>query len=235
MTTLEVRIAAAGYGPATVLRDIEFDVPESGRLVILGANGAGKTSILRTISGLCRVEGSLQWDGLELVGRAPFRIAQAGIAHVPQGRGTFPDLTVRENLMVGGSTRGHRAASSDADRWMDRFPRLGERSDRAAAGLSGGEQQLLAIARAMMSAPRLLLLDEPSLGLAPKITTELFATLDELCTESGAAMLLVEQNAEMALGIAEDALVIESGRISVRGAAAELRENDDVRRAYLGV
>jgi len=235
MSLLSVDIAAAGYGPATVLRDIAFDVPAGGRTVILGANGAGKTTVLRTISGLCDVTGSIRLGGDELVGLPPYRVAAAGIAHVPQGRGTFGDLTVRENLLVGGATRPHRTAAMDADRWMDRFPRLAERSGRPASGLSGGEQQLLAIARALMSAPRLLLLDEPSLGLAPKITTDLFATLDELCAETGTAMLLVEQNAQLALGIADHALVIESGRITMRGPATELRDNDDVRRAYLGV
>ncbi|MDN4474663.1 ABC transporter ATP-binding protein [Demequina sp. SYSU T00192] len=235
MSLLTVEIAAAGYGPATVLHEVGFEVATGGRLVVLGANGAGKTTLLRTISGLTTVDGSIRLDGTELVGLAPHRIAGAGIAHVPQGRGTFGDLTVRENLLVGGATRPGRAAAADADRWMERFPRLGERAARPAAGLSGGEQQLLAIARALMSTPRLLLLDEPSLGLAPKVTSELFSTLDELCGETGTAMLLVEQNAELALGIAETALVIESGRITVRGSAAELRDNDDVRRAYLGV
>ncbi|WP_084103398.1 ABC transporter ATP-binding protein [Demequina sp. NBRC 110056] len=235
MSRLAVEISEAGYGPVTVLRDVELEVPEGGRLVILGANGAGKTSILRTISGLCRVSGSIRWGDAELVGAPPYRVAAAGIAHVPQGRGTFGDLTVRENLLVGGATRQRRTALADADRWLERFPRLGERASRAASGLSGGEQQLLAIARALMSAPRLLLLDEPSLGLAPKITVELFATLDELCAETGTAMLLVEQNAELALGIAEQAVILESGRITIRGPAAELRDNDDVRRAYLGV
>ncbi|WP_430644993.1 ABC transporter ATP-binding protein [Agromyces sp. GXS1127] len=235
MSLLTVDVDAAGYGPATVLRDMRFGVPAGGRLVVLGANGAGKTTVLRTISGLCRAEGSIRLDGTELVGMPTHRIAGAGLAHVPQGRGTFGDLTVRENLLVGGSTRPRRSVAADADRWMERFPRLGERSARPASGLSGGEQQLLAIARALMSAPRVLLLDEPSLGLAPKVTTDLFATLDELGRETGTAMLLVEQNAEVALGIAEDALVIESGRITVRGSAAELRDNDDVRRAYLGV
>ncbi|MEG3616549.1 ABC transporter ATP-binding protein [Isoptericola haloaureus] len=235
MSALTVEIEAAGYGPATVLRDVRFEVPDGGRLVVLGANGAGKTTVLRTISGLCDAVGSVRLGETELLGLPPYRVAGAGIAHVPQGRGTFGDLTVRENLLVGGATRPRREAVAAADRWMERFPRLGERSGRPASGLSGGEQQLLAIARAFMSAPRMLLLDEPSLGLAPKITTDLFATLDELGRETGTAMLLVEQNAEVALGIAEDAVVISSGRITVRGRADELRDNDDVRRAYLGV
>lgn len=235
MSLLHVDIASAGYGPVTVLHDIAFEVQASGRLVALGANGAGKTTVLRTISGLTQAQGSITLDGVELVGLTPHRIAAAGVSHVPQGRGTFGDLTVKENLLIGGNRRPWRTVLAEADAWMERFPRLGERSSRPASGLSGGEQQLLAIARALMAAPRLLLLDEPSLGLAPKITTDLFATLDELGRESDTAMLLVEQNAQVALGIAEDALVIESGRITVRGPAADLRDNDDVRRAYLGV
>ncbi|MDN4482218.1 ABC transporter ATP-binding protein [Demequina lignilytica] len=235
MSLLTAQIASAGYGRATVLHDVDLEVPAEGRLAVLGANGAGKTTVLRTLSGLTRVEGSIRLDGRELVGLSPYRIAAAGVAHVPQGRGTFGDLTVRENLLVGGATRPSRAARAEADRWMERFPRLGERATRPASGLSGGEQQLLAIARALMSAPRLLLLDEPSLGLAPKITAELFATLDALCRETGTAMLLVEQNAQAALGIAEHAVVIESGQITLRGPAAELRDDDEVRRAYLGV
>ncbi|MFF2631643.1 ABC transporter ATP-binding protein [Microbacterium sp. NPDC058021] len=235
MSVLTVDVTASGYGPVTILRDLAFEVGDAGRLVILGANGAGKTTTLRTISGMCRTEGSIRFGGRDITGWAPHRIAAAGIAHVPQGRGTFAELTVRENLLAGGITRPRREAAAEADRWLERFPRLAERSARPASGLSGGEQQLLAIARAFMSAPRLVLLDEPSLGLAPKITAELFATLDDLARERGTAMLVVEQNAQLALGIAETALVIESGRVTVRGTAADLRDNDDVRRAYLGV
>ncbi|MFC8680402.1 ABC transporter ATP-binding protein [Microbacterium ureisolvens] len=235
MTLLSVEIAAAGYGAVTVLRDIVFEIPQGGRLVVLGANGAGKTTTLRSISGMCRVAGSIRFDGVEISGMPPHRVAGTGIAHVPQGRGTFGDLTVRENLLVGGTSRPAREAAREAARWLERFPRLAERSGRPASGLSGGEQQLLAIARAYMAAPRLVLLDEPSLGLAPKITQELFATLDEIGQETGTAMLLVEQNAELALGIAEEAIVIESGSVTVRGAAAELRDQDEVRRAYLGM
>ncbi|MGY1550601.1 ABC transporter ATP-binding protein [Microbacterium sp. A588] len=235
MSLLSVEIDTAGYGPVTILRDIRFEVPDGGRLVILGANGAGKTTTLRTLSGMCRMEGSIRFDGRELAGLPPYRVAAAGIAHVPQGRGTFGDLTVRENLLAGATMRRARDAAADADRWLDRFPRLGERSARPASGLSGGEQQLLAIARAFMADPRLVLLDEPSLGLAPKITTELFATLDELSHERGTALLVVEQNAKLALEIAEEALVIESGEVTLRGAASDLQNDDNVRRAYLGV
>lgn len=234
MTLLSVDIGEAGYGPVTILRDVGFDLAEGGRLVILGANGAGKTTTLRTVSGMCRLSGSIRLGGRELAGLPPHRIAAAGVAHVPQGRGTFGDLTVRENLLAGGTMRSRKDAAADADRWLQRFPRLAERSSRPASGLSGGEQQLLAIARAFMSDPRVVLLDEPSLGLAPLITAEVFATLDEIGRERGTALLVVEQNAQLALGIAEDAIVIENGGITLRGAAAELRDNDDVRRAYLG-
>jgi len=235
MSLLSIDVASAGYGPVTVLRDVALEIAAGGRLVVLGANGAGKTTLLRTISGLCRVEGSIRLDGRELTGMPTHRVAASGIAHVPQGRGTFGDLTVRENLLAGGSTRPRREAAADAAQWLERFPRLAERASRPASGLSGGEQQLLAIARAFMARPRVVLLDEPSLGLAPKITDEVFATLDEIGRETGTAMLVVEQNAELALGIAEEAVVIESGTITVRGSATELRDNDDVRRAYLGV
>ncbi|WP_460772823.1 ABC transporter ATP-binding protein [Microbacterium sp. GXF7504] len=235
MSMLSVEIAEAGYGPVTVLRDVAFEIPEGGRLVILGANGAGKTTTLRTLSGMCRVTGSIRLDGTEITGTPPHRIAAAGIAHVPQGRGTFGDLTVRENLLAGGTMRPRRTVAEEATVWLERFPRLAERANRPASGLSGGEQQLLAIARAFMSAPRVVLLDEPSLGLAPKITAELFATLDGIGRERGTTLLVVEQNAQLALDIAEDALVMENGRITLRGTAAQLRDDDEVRRAYLGV
>ncbi|MCT9819721.1 ABC transporter ATP-binding protein [Microbacterium sp. W1N] len=232
---LRVDLRTAGYGAVPVLHDIAFDLDEGRRLVILGANGAGKTTTLRALTGLCAATGSIRLGGVELRGLPAHRIARHGIAHVPQGRGTVPDLTVRENLLLGGTRRPAREASADADFWMQRFPRLGERAGRPASGLSGGEQQLLAIARAFMAAPRLVLLDEPSLGLAPKVTAEVFAAIDELGRTRGTALLIVEQNAALALGIADTALVLESGRIVTRGEAADLQGDDDVRRAYLGM
>ncbi|WES63188.1 ABC transporter ATP-binding protein [Microbacter sp. GSS18] len=235
MTLLSVELESAGYGRVTVLRDVGFDVAEGGRLVILGGNGAGKTTTLRAISGLCQARGHVRLDGRELMGLATHRIAQAGIAHVPQGRGTIKDLSVRENLLVGATTRTRAEAAEDLERWIERFPRLGERIDQNAAALSGGEQQMLAIARAFMSRPRVVLLDEPSLGLAPKITAEMFASLDEVCRETGVAMVVVEQNADLALDVADDAMVLESGAIVAAGPAELMRGNDDVRRAYLGV
>lgn len=232
---LQVDLASAGYGAVPVLHEIAFEIEEGRRLVILGANGAGKTTTLRALTGLCRSHGRIRFAGAQLQGLPAHRIARRGIAHVPQGRGTVPDLTVRENLLLGGTLRPGRQAAADADYWIERFPRLGERAGRAASGLSGGEQQLLAIARAFMARPRLVLLDEPSLGLAPKVTAEVFAAIDELARQRGTALLIVEQNATLALGIADTALVLESGRIVTRGAAADLQGDDEVRRAYLGV
>ncbi|RLK46705.1 ABC transporter ATP-binding protein [Microbacterium telephonicum] len=232
---LQVDLRSAGYGAVPVLHDIAFDLDEGRRLVILGANGAGKTTTLRALTGLCAAQGSIRFAGAPLQGLPAHRIARHGIAHVPQGRGTVPDLTVRENLLLGGTLRSPREAAADVGFWMDRFPRLGERAARPASGLSGGEQQLLAIARAFMARPRLVLLDEPSLGLAPKVTAEVFAAIDELGRARGTALLIVEQNAALALAIADTALVLESGRIVTRGAAADLQGDDDLRRAYLGV
>lgn len=235
MSELDVHIQRAGYGRATVLHDISFRVQTGKRFVILGGNGAGKTTTLRAITGGCEAVGEITVDGVPLMGRATNRIAAAGIAHVPQGRGTFGELTVRENLLIGAITRSKRDAMRDADTWMQRFPRLGERASRPAAGLSGGEQQMLAIARAFMSAPSVVLLDEPSLGLSPKLTTDTFDVLDALARETGVSLVIVEQNAELALGIADDGLVIASGRVAAHGTAADLRDDDEVRRAYLGV
>ncbi|QKJ20722.1 ABC transporter ATP-binding protein [Microbacterium hominis] len=234
MSLLTVDLAHAGYGAVPVLHDVAFEVPEGGRLVILGANGAGKTTTLRALTGLCTAVGSIHVAGAEIRGLATHRIARRGVAHVPQGRGTVPDLTVRENLLLGGITRPPREVAGDVDFWMERFPRLGERAARPASGLSGGEQQLLAIARAFMARPRIVLLDEPSLGLAPLVTAEVFAAVDELARDRGTALLIVEQNARLALDIADEALVLENGRIVTRGTAAALRDDADVRRAYLG-
>ena len=174
-------------------------------------------------------------DGTELVGKRPEQMAKLGIAHVPQGRGTFPELTVDENLEVGAYVRKDRSAiRSDADRWYTMFPRLAERRSQLAGSLSGGEQQMLAVARALMSRPRLLLLDEPSLGLAPLIIQDLFVKFDELNEQEGVTMFIVEQNANLALDIADRAYVLEAGRIVLSGTAADLRADDGVRRAYLG-
>ena len=232
---LEIRGLRAGYGAVRVLHGLDVDVAEGEVVVILGANGAGKTTTLRAVSQLVATEGSITLAGADLTGRRPEQVAQAGIAHVPQGRGTLADLTVEDNLRVGAFRRRDRDIDADLGRWFEVFPRLGERRRQRAGSMSGGEQQMLAIARALMSRPRLLLLDEPSLGLAPIITAELFSRLRELNTEDGLAMLVVEQNASLALDIAARGYVIETGEIVATGTAAELRDNDDVRRAYLGV
>ena len=235
MTLLEVSDLRGGYGAVRVLHGLDFTVDEGEVVVILGANGAGKTTTLRAISGMIEAQGRAVFDGREILGRRPDQIAQAGIGHVPQGRGTIVDLTVDDNLRVGAYRRRDAEVASDIDRWYATFPRLRERFDQQAGSMSGGEQQMLAIARAMMGRPRLVLLDEPSLGLAPIITQELFRTLTDLNREQGVSMLIVEQNAALALAIARRGYVLETGSIVAAGTADELSTNDDVRRAYLGM
>ncbi len=232
---LEVQELRAGYGAVRVLHGIDFSVGDGEVVVILGANGAGKTTTLRAVCGMIGAHGRVEFNGSSLLGRKPEQIAAAGIAHVPQGRGTIEDLTVDENLRIGAFRRRDREVAADIDRWYQVFPRLGDRRRQQAGSMSGGEQQMLAIARALMSRPRLVLLDEPSLGLAPIITQELFRTLGELNARDGVSMLIVEQNASLALGIASRGYVLETGTIVTSGPAAELVANDDVRRAYLGV
>jgi branched-chain amino acid transport system ATP-binding protein len=235
VSLLEVTGLRAGYGAVRVLDGVEFTVDEGEVVVILGANGAGKTTTLRAVSGMIGAQGRATFDGREILGRRPDQIAQAGIGHVPQGRGTIVDLTVDDNLRAGAYRRRDSEVASDIARWHDIFPRLGDRYDQQAGSMSGGEQQMLAIARAMMARPKLVLLDEPSLGLAPIITQELFRTLSTLNREQGVSMLIVEQNAALALGIARRGYVLETGTIVVSGRADELANNDDVRRAYLGI
>jgi len=235
MTLLEVTELRAGYGAVNVLTGIDFTVEEGEVVVILGANGAGKTTTLRAVCGMIEAEGQVVFDGRNVVGRRSDEIARTGIGHVPQGRGTMVDLTVDDNLRVGAYRRRDHDIAADIGRWYEVFPRLGERRSQQAGSMSGGEQQMLAIARAMMARPRLVLFDEPSLGLAPLITQELFRKLGELNREQGVSMLIVEQNASLALGIARRGYVLETGQIVVAGSADELANNDDVRRAYLGV
>lgn len=234
-TMLQVAGLDAGYGPIQVLREVDLHVDEGEIVVLLGANGAGKTTTIRAICQMIDSKGSVNMCGAELVGMRPEKMAGLGIAHVPQGRGTFPELTVEENLNVGAYIRKDRAEiRADIDRSYELFPRLGERRAQLAGSLSGGEQQMLAVARALMSRPRLLLLDEPSLGLAPLVIQGLFNRFNELNQEDGVTMFIVEQNANLALDIANRAYVLEAGRIVLSGSAAELRANDAVRRAYLG-
>ncbi len=232
---LEVSKLRAGYGAVRVLRDIDFSVAEGEAVVILGANGAGKTTTLRAISGMIDAAGGIVFDGQPILGRRTEQIAAAGIAHVPQGRGTIVDLTVDENLRIGAYLRRGQEIETDLERWYTTFPRLADRRDQQAGSMSGGEQQMLAIARALMSRPKLLLLDEPSLGLAPLVTQELFRTLGELNRNDSVSMLVVEQNAGLALNIAARGYVLATGTIVTSGTAAELSGNDDVRRAYLGI
>jgi branched-chain amino acid transport system ATP-binding protein len=232
---LDVRDLEAGYGPVQVLRGMSFTVDEGEVVVILGANGAGKTTTIRAVSGMIPVKGEVAIDGAGVGGKAPEEIVRRGVAHVPQGRGTFVDLTVEENLRLGAYTRKDKEVAADLDRWYEVFPRLRERRDQAAGSMSGGEQQMLAIARAVMSRPRLLLLDEPSLGLAPLVTQELFRQLQAMNQEDGLALLVVEQNANLALSIAERGYVLEAGQIVVSGTAAELQADESVRKAYLGI
>jgi branched-chain amino acid transport system ATP-binding protein len=235
VTLLTVAGLRAGYGAVRVLTGLDFTVDEGEVVVILGANGAGKTTTLRAICGLIDAEGEVVFDGRKVVGRRCDQIARAGIGHVPQGRGTIVDLTVDDNLRIGAYRRRDREINADIDHWYEVFPRLGERRSQQAGSMSGGEQQMLAIARAMMARPKLVLLDEPSLGLAPLITQELFRRLGDLNREHGVSMLIVEQNASLALGIARRGYVLETGHIVVSGSADELANNDDVRRAYLGI
>ena len=232
---LEMHDVHAAYGPVQVLRGLDVQVDEGEVVVLLGANGAGKTTTVRAICQMVGTRGDIQFDGVQLVGKRPEKMAALGIAHVPQGRGTFPELTVEENLEVGAYARKDRSSiRADMDRWFQMFPRLADRRKQLAGSLSGGEQQMLAVSRALMSRPRLLLLDEPSLGLAPIVIQDLFNRFGTLNDEEGVTMFVVEQNANIALGIADRAYVLEAGSIVLTGSADELRANDSVRRAYLG-
>lgn len=234
MSLLEVSDLTGGYGPVQVLYGIDFTVNEGEVVVILGANGAGKTTTLRALSGMLTAKGTATLDGKSLIGKRTEAVARLGVAHVPQGRGTFTDLTVDENLRLGAISRKDGDIAADLDRWYGIFPRLGERRQQAAGSMSGGEQQMLAIARGLMSRPRLLLLDEPSLGLAPLLTQELFKQLAQINADLGTTMLVVEQNANLALAIASQGHVLETGRIVSSGTGAELQGDDAVRKAYLG-
>jgi branched-chain amino acid transport system ATP-binding protein len=235
VTLLDVVGLTGGYGPVQVLHGVDFSIDDGEVVVILGANGAGKTTTLRALSGMISAKGGARLADHSLLGKRPEVIARYGIAHVPQGRGTIADVTVEENLRLGAYTRRDRDIDADIARWYEVFPRLGQRRDQAAGSMSGGEQQMLAIARALMMRPKLVLLDEPSLGLAPIVTQDLFARLGDLNRELGIAMLVVEQNANLALRIASRGYVLETGRIVVSGDADELEGNEAVRKAYLGI
>ena len=232
---LEVHALHAWYGATQVLHGIDFSLRQGGITAILGANGAGKTSTLRAISGMLRRSGRIVFDGRPLEGRRTERICAMGIAHVPDGRGTFVDLSVEENLRIGAYTRRERAGvARDLDLVYSYFPKLAERRRQQAGTLSGGEQQMLAISRALMVRPRLLLLDEPSFGLAPLVVRDIFRIMRTINREERVSMLLVEQNANLALDLADHAYLLETGRIVVSGPSAQIRQDEVVRRSYLG-
>jgi branched-chain amino acid transport system ATP-binding protein len=232
---LETRGLKAFYGPIEVLHGLDLTVEEGGITALLGANGAGKTTILRALCAMIRREGEIVFAGAPMIARASEDVARLGIAHVPDGRGTFVDLTVEENLRLGAYIRRDRAAArADFARVYGYFPRLEERRAQQAGTLSGGEQQMLAISRALMLRPRLLLLDEPSFGLAPIIVKDIFRILRAINREDRVSMLIVEQNANLALDLAERAYLIETGRVAIGGTASALQSDDAVRRVYLG-
>jgi branched-chain amino acid transport system ATP-binding protein len=229
---LKLEGVEARYGPVRALRGITLEVDEGEIVAVLGANGAGKTTTLRAVSGTVRRSGEVRLAGAPLRG-GPEAVAKAGIAHVPEGRGTFAELTVTENLRLGAYTRRGKI-DGDVGRMAAWFPWLIERGDQQAGTLSGGEQQMLALARALMSRPRLLMLDEPSLGLAPLVVREIFRIVRELNEKEGLAVLVVEQDARIALAAAHRAYVLEVGEVAIAGTSADLRENESVRKSYLG-
>ena len=231
---LKVENLHASYGAVEVLRGLDFEVPPKNVSVILGANGAGKTTTLRAICNMCNTSGTVTLGDKDISRTGTAEIVRQGMVHVPQGRGTFPELSTMDNLLVGAYTRKDNEVKDDVDRWFEIFPVLGERSSQMAGSLSGGEQQMLAVARALMARPRLLLLDEPSLGLAPLIIEDLFERFITLNKETGLTMLIVEQNANLALDMADYAYVIESGEIALHGTADQLKNDPAVQEAYLG-
>jgi branched-chain amino acid transport system ATP-binding protein len=232
VTLLELRSVEARYGPVKALHGVSISVGDGELVAVLGANGAGKTTTLRAISGTVRRSGEVVFAGKNLP-RSPDAAARAGIAHVPEGRGTFSELSVWENLRLGAYVRRVKV-KDEAPRVFKFFPRLEERRDQQAGTLSGGEQQMLALGRAMMARPRLLLLDEPSLGLAPIVVGEIFAVLERMKADEGMSVLVVEQNANLALVHATRAYVLEVGNVVLEGTSDELRANESVRKSYLG-
>ena len=235
MALLETSNLHASYGLTRVLHGISFSMEAGTITTLLGANGAGKTTTLRALCGMVRTEGEVKFEGQRIDGRATEDIVRLGIAHVPDGRGTFVNLTTEENLRLGAYVRKDREnVETDLDRVFGYFPRLKERRAQQAGTLSGGEQQMLAVSRALMLRPKLMLLDEPSFGLAPLIVRELFGILRSVNEKEHVSMLVVEQNAAMALDLADHAYLIETGRVVLSGTADEIKSNDSVRRSYLG-
>jgi branched-chain amino acid transport system ATP-binding protein len=232
---LELEDVTARYGPVIALHGISLRVDEGESVAVLGANGAGKTTTLRAVSGTVRRSGKIAFGGKSIARTAPEAVARAGVAHVPEGRGTLTELSVQENLRLGAYTRRDRKAVADDERRvLSYFPQLAQRGSQRAGTLSGGEQQMLALARALMLRPRLLLLDEPSLGLAPLVVAEIFRIVRELNEREGLAVLVVEQNAAVALDATARAYVLEVGKVAVEGTSADLQRDEAVRRSYLG-
>ena len=235
MPLLELRDVLARYGPIHALHGVSLTVDEGEVVAILGANGAGKTTTLRAICGMVRTAGEITFAGRTIARRSPEGVARLGIAHVPEGRGLFTELSVWDNLRMGAVVRGgQKALKQDAERFLGYFPWMQTRRDQQAGTLSGGEQQMLALVRGLVSHPRLLLLDEPSLGLAPTVVRELFAIVQRLNEEEGLTVLVVEQNATIALETASRAYVLEVGKVAVSGESAELQRHEGVRKSYLG-
>jgi branched-chain amino acid transport system ATP-binding protein len=232
---LEVKGLHASYGPTRVLHDVNFSLEQGQITAILGANGAGKTTTLRAICQAVKTSGSIVFDGQEVGGKSTESIVRLGIAQVPEGRGTFTGLTVEENLRLGAYTRGNKVElAQEMERAFVRFPILKQRRHQQAGTLSGGEQQMLAISRALMLRPKLLLLDEPSFGLAPLIVAEIFRIMRSINEEDKVSMLLVEQNANIALDLAHSAYLLETGHVALSGSSAEIKRNETVRKSYLG-
>jgi len=234
-TLLELRGVEARYGPIKALHGVSLTVAEGEIVALLGANGAGKTTTLRAVSGTVRHTGEIVFEGKQIARSKPDAVARAGVAHVPEGRGLFAELSVWENLRMGAYVRGERRTlRQEAPRVFKYFPWLERRRDQQAGTLSGGEQQMLALARALVGRPRLLMLDEPSLGLAPTIVQEIFRIVKELNADDGLTVLVVEQNANVALDAAARAYVLEVGQVAIEGESAELRRHEGVRKSYLG-
>jgi branched-chain amino acid transport system ATP-binding protein len=234
LALLEIRKLIARYGAVQALHGLSLTVDDGEIVAVLGANGAGKTTTLRAVSGTVVRQGTIAFAGRSIARSTPEDVARLGIAHVPEGRGTFAELSVLENLRLGAYTSRNGDLAGHLQRVYDLWPWMRERRNQPAGTLSGGEQQMLALGRALMARPRLLLLDEPSLGLAPIVVGELFSTVAKLNEEEGLTVLVVEQNAAVALHASSRAYVLEAGRVALEGASAELARNDDVRRVYLG-
>jgi branched-chain amino acid transport system ATP-binding protein len=235
MPLLEVQGLSAYYGQMQALHGVSFALEPGGITTLLGANGAGKTTTLRAICGLVATRGAILFDGKPIAGRATEEIVRLGVGHVPEGRGTFTNLTVEENLRVAAYTRRDKGtARRDLEMVLEYFPILKARMNQQAGTLSGGEQQMLAISRALMLRPRLMLLDEPSFGLAPLIVQEIFRIMRRINSEAKVGLLLVEQNAALALDLADHAYVLETGRVVMSGSAAEIKRDEGIRKSYLG-